>query len=312
MSHANSNEVIHPAIAAVAAAALGRVDPAGSRGPVSRGDQARLLAEIAATQGPAGLLLAGGHLDTVRGDPIVLALTNSNRPDVLLDKIDRLNRFLHSSHRHRVVASTDHSVELEHRSTSAVPPSPFESLFVCGLYLAMLTRIGCRDVTCAFPLASSGDRVVYRAGSIDGTVAIEQTGRWTIGWSGIDPVRALPGLDEVVLRDLPPDLTVWSVADRVAAVVRSDPSRRWRVADVATELAMSPRTLQRRLAGEASTFSGIVAATRIDVASTLLADPDRSITEVGYLTGFADTAHFSRAFRQATGRSPSGWRHDRA
>jgi AraC-like DNA-binding protein len=30
------------------------------------------------------------------------------------------------------------------------------------------------------------------------------------------------------------------------------------------------------------------------------------------VTGFADTAHFTRTFKQATGSTPSGWRTEHA
>lgn len=46
----------------------------------------------------------------------------------------------------------------------------------------------------------------------------------------------------------------------------------------------------------------------IDTAQELFNDPTRSITDIGYLTGFADTAHFSRTFKHASGLTPSDGR----
>lgn len=51
---------------------------------------------------------------------------------------------------------------------------------------------------------------------------------------------------------------------------------------------------------------------RIEYAARLLRDPNCSnlpIAEVAYRSGFADHAHFSRAFRQCYDVAPSEWRH---
>ncbi len=47
---------------------------------------------------------------------------------------------------------------------------------------------------------------------------------------------------------------------------------------------------------------------RLVEAKALMADPARPLAEIAQATGFADQAHFSRAFRQAFGLPPSTWR----
>lgn len=297
---------------AVAAAALGVAAPrAAADGSVALKVQARLLAELLDGQGPEGVLTAGRHLDVSSREPIVLALLTSEDPGVLLDKVDRLNRFLHSSHRHRLVHLDHGHAAIEHVSVRGAPPSSVESLFVCGLYLELLARIGCRGLGCAFPEAVSGALDVYRDGRPVGVPA-EGTGRWDIRWAAFEPTTSLPGLDDILLRDLPADLTDRSTGAWVEAVVRADLARTWRVGDVADRLATSPRTLQRHLGEEGRSFTSVVTAARVAAARDLLADPDRTVTDVGYLTGFADSAHFTRTFRRATGETPSAWRAHRA
>ena len=80
------------------------------------------------------------------------------------------------------------------------------------------------------------------------------------------------------------------------------------VAAVASELAMSNRTLQRRLSDEGATFRDVLAKTRRDLAMALLRDPERSVTTIGRRLGFSETAAFTRAFHRWTGHSPTAWR----
>jgi AraC-like DNA-binding protein len=71
---------------------------------------------------------------------------------------------------------------------------------------------------------------------------------------------------------------------------------------------MSPRTLQRRLGEEGTTFRQVLAGTRLQLAEALLADGDLPVTAVALRLGFSETAAFSRAFRRWTGESPSARR----
>ncbi|MCP5028810.1 MAG: helix-turn-helix transcriptional regulator, partial [Actinomycetia bacterium] len=66
--------------------------------------------------------------------------------------------------------------------------------------------------------------------------------------------------------------------------------------------------LQRHLREEGRAFTTILRSTRVAAAQDLLRDPTRTVTDVAYLTGFADTAHFTRTFKQAIGATPSAWR----
>lgn len=303
--------MLHPAIARIASAALGSESAPRRDQPVDRTRQAGVLEGILVRFGPDGLLGAGQHLDIVAGDPIVLALLNSDSPAVLLQKIERLNRYLHSHHRHRLLSSAPDHVELEHISMGTTEPTSVESLFVCGLYLELLSRIGCAGISCAFPDSETGARDVFHDGQ-PAEVPGEGTARWRIGWSSFEASRSLPDLDDLLLRHLPADLADRSISAQVEAVVRNDVSRGWKLASVASQLVVSPRTLQRRLRDEGRSFSQILRSTRVIAAQDLLGDPSRTVTEIGYVTGFADTAHFSRTFKDAVGATPTEWRRARA
>lgn len=298
----------------VAAAALHRLDPESDiprdDGPASRADQAELLARIVERGGPAALLTAGGHIEEVAPDPVVMVLLNSNSVDVLLDKISRLNRFLHSHHRQQVLTREPGSVAIEHVSLRGGAPSPYESLFVAGLNAGLITAIGGIDVSVAFP-RSPHSRVVMRNGAVVGEVPEVGTAVWDVRWGSFAARRPIPGLDELLASRLGPDLEVPPTTRSVRAIVTADPARRWTVAAAASELAMSPRTLQRRLNEESTTFQEEVVSTRIDEAQRMLDGEPASITEIAYRCGFADSAHFSRSFKSVLGATPSDWRDRR-
>lgn len=80
------------------------------------------------------------------------------------------------------------------------------------------------------------------------------------------------------------------------------------IGDVAKRLAMSARTLHRRLQAESTSFSAIVESLRRERAELLLADSTMSASQVAMLLGFAEPATFFRAFRRWTGMTPSAWR----
>ncbi|MBU2963104.1 helix-turn-helix domain-containing protein [Citreicella sp. C3M06] len=69
---------------------------------------------------------------------------------------------------------------------------------------------------------------------------------------------------------------------------------------------VSPRTLSRLFSPENTSPMRWLWKTRLDVAhQAILHNRGRSISDIAYDVGFADVSHFSRAFKQAFGRSPS-------
>ena len=83
-----------------------------------------------------------------------------------------------------------------------------------------------------------------------------------------------------------------------------------RMADVARRLAMSERTLHRRLAEKNLSFTSLVADTRRHVAVNLLRESSYPLTEVAFLTGFSDQSAFNRAFKRWTGHTPTTFRKE--
>jgi AraC-like DNA-binding protein len=77
---------------------------------------------------------------------------------------------------------------------------------------------------------------------------------------------------------------------------------------IAAELKMSDHTFQRRLAGEATSFTDLVDETRREVAQHHLANDRLSFGEIAYLLGYADQSTFFRASNRWFGESPGDYR----
>ncbi len=83
------------------------------------------------------------------------------------------------------------------------------------------------------------------------------------------------------------------------------------VAELARRLAMSERTLRRRLAAEGTSYRAITDEVREALARRYLTTTSLPVTEIAALLGYDDPANFRRAFRRWTGHSPAGCRNGR-
>ncbi len=81
---------------------------------------------------------------------------------------------------------------------------------------------------------------------------------------------------------------------------------------VATDLGLTPRSLQRKLADLDTSFLEQLNVLRRDVAIQRLEKGDGSISEIAFAVGFSDPASFSRAFKRWTGKPPGKWADEQA
>lgn len=84
--------------------------------------------------------------------------------------------------------------------------------------------------------------------------------------------------------------------------------RRPALQDVALELGVSARTLQRRLTDAGLTFQQLVEETRRELARHYLKQRAVELNEVAFLLGFQDANSFFRAFQFWEGATPGEWR----
>lgn len=99
------------------------------------------------------------------------------------------------------------------------------------------------------------------------------------------------------------------LSDRVCAeLLRSARVGLPSLEQVARTLGIGPRTLQRQLREEGTTYAEIIEDARENLASEYLTDDRLSISEIAYLLGFSEPSAFSRAFKRWTRKTPQEFR----
>ena len=80
------------------------------------------------------------------------------------------------------------------------------------------------------------------------------------------------------------------------------------IQDLARELHLSTRSLQRRLTEQGITFQRLLDEARRELARHYLIHSSRELNETAYLLGYEDANSFFRAFHNWEGTSPAQWR----
>jgi AraC-like DNA-binding protein len=80
------------------------------------------------------------------------------------------------------------------------------------------------------------------------------------------------------------------------------------IQDLARELHLSTRTLQRRLTKEGITFQRLLLEARRELARHYLLHSSLELNQTAYLLGYEDATSFFRAFHHWEGTSPGQWR----
>jgi AraC-like DNA-binding protein len=79
--------------------------------------------------------------------------------------------------------------------------------------------------------------------------------------------------------------------------------------DMASEVNMSTKTLERRLTERGATFSKLLEDIRCDLAKRYLVDTDFRLEQIAYLVGYSEPAVLVRAFKRWTKTTPMQYRN---
>jgi AraC-like DNA-binding protein len=114
-------------------------------------------------------------------------------------------------------------------------------------------------------------------------------------------------LDKALAESAQPAST--SMSARVRRMLTDDLGQTKLTAEsVAKTLAMSRRTLTRRLAEEGTSFREVLDEVRADLARALLQDRSLSIADVAFFLQYSEPTAFHRSFRRWTGQTPQQYR----
>ena len=144
-------------------------------------------------------------------------------------------------------------------------------------------------------------------------VAVTKGPAWAVAFSAQDATRPFLTANDRMWSFFEPELrrrlseleAGTTAEERVrASLLERLPTGVGSMGAVAHDLAMSTRTLQRRLRDEGTTFQGVLNYTRESLARHYLAESDMPAGEIAFLLGYEDTRSFYRAFRAWTGKTP--------
>lgn len=265
----------------------------GARVPLV--DKRRLMDALLQRHGAEAVLRIGEAVHDARDEPVLVALTLARDPAELVARWQRLERFIHSRHRVRVEAGGPGRLQLRHVSlVAAEPPTVAEDLLVLGVLVALIDRQGTVDLQ-----ARVGARGWLRRtkGRWQAVGPAGPSSGWRLQW------RAMPAAAPSAA---PAAATDWASA--AALPLQADLGRPWSLAMLAAELHCAPRSLQRHLAEQGSSFVALLRQLRLAQAARLLAETSTAPAAIGYLCGFADQAHFTREFKRHCALTPLRYR----
>lgn len=266
-----------------------------------------LLSRVAATHGLVPLMEVGRGLSRLPPDPVIAALTRATDPHDALARWQRLEGFLHS--RHRIVieeAGNLHAVLRHAGPEGATPPQQGEDALILGVMAELCRVVGAADLHISMIAPGGTECEVFDGDHFaePPSLGAGETGLWRFVWTGVEP----PSGDHTP--EVPPcnRAEPSQVAAMVAGAVSADLGRAWSLPALAQMLALSERTLQRRLADAGANLSALVRSARVQAAGRLLIGTNHSLARIGFACGFADQPHFTNLFRRHTAMTPAAYR----
>lgn len=252
----------------------------------------KLVAKTVARHGTGVLLNIGQFLSKAEDTPVVTVLRQSHDAAVTAEKWMRMERYYHADCRTVIDSKTPGRWTCQ-RKTTGQPATFGENCLMAGLLFGLLSEIG--HTPRSIDIAG---QTLRPAEFTQARFALGETGHvFSVHWSVRSEINA------------PQALPVQGrLSDRLADLLAGDPGRSWRIDDAARPLALSRRSLQRRLADEGRSFSSTLRRARLREAARLLSTTNTGLADIGYCCGYADQAHFQRDFRRVVNVTPRQFR----
>ncbi len=255
-----------------------------------------LLEGIVSKAGVDFLLQQDAGVEYYKNNPCLAALLYQATPENLLQRWQRLERYIHSEHYMNIISSTSNSFIVEHKSQNHIPPTLAEDMAVMGVLKSLLKQAGAVQVQ----LDAVAEPLMLADGSVKPCAWQFQWQRWLL----VPPEHSsLPNTaEEQLYASFPTEL------QHVARAIGFDDLFSPRLPQIAGRLHLSSRSLQRKLLQHGATFSKLVQRNRLLKSSYYLLQSDIPLPEIGFLSGFSDQSHFCRVFKANIGMSPQVYR----
>jgi AraC-like DNA-binding protein len=244
------------------------------------------------------------------------AMLASNTLRTALERVDRYHRFL-SDERFIKLTETEEGLTFTLVFTHKKRDIPARNDAIMAVTMSMCRVNYIEDlapVSVAFthpkPSCSAKFYEYFRS-----PVVFEApTNSLTLPLEAVD--KSLPGsnpqlaeLNDKVMIEYLAQLDHELITEKVKAIIIDHlPSGNVTDENVARELYMSSRNLQRQLQSAGTTFNTLLNEIRQDLAQKYLRDQDTSMTEIAFLLGFSESSAFSRAFKRWIGVTPTQYR----
>lgn len=213
--------------------------------------------------------------------------------------------------------ATDETLVIGWRWNDPTIQSPRLMMAIELVFLTQLVRIATRRmviplrVTCPVELAPGAEFRDFFG------VAPVRDAQLSITFSTRDALRPFVTENETLWASFAPELrrhmrvldASLSMAERTESVLLACLSSGEAIVErAARRLGVSPRTLQRRLADEGTTFRDTLRGARRRLALHYLERTALPYDEIAFLLGFTDTSSFFRAFHEWSGATPGSVR----
>jgi AraC-like DNA-binding protein len=271
-------------------------------------DAKRALLMHAISQGGVQCLVQLGRgVHHFADEPTHRAMTSASSPMELLQRWQRLEKYIHSLHRVELVNSEENQVGLVHRSKRiGTEPALTESLVVVGVLASLLEAMGAKGVTVHKKSIPVYPQLLERDVAARGLN--DPNSAWVFEWTSVE--KSTEGLADSAPSHFF-DASDWPhVAKQVGNACVKDLISAPTVAVIAQKLATSPRSLQRRLSESGLSYSQLLGESRRRMAAWRLIATTTSLSEVGFFSGYSDQAHFTRDFRSRVGLTPAQYRRE--
>jgi AraC-like DNA-binding protein len=238
----------------------------------------------------------------------------------LLTALSRLSRYKPLVGPLRLDVEEEHDEVVVHlRWPEPVPKAPPTLAAAELLFSVCLARMGTRERICPKRVTMKEPPPRREAYESFAGVPIRRGEGYTVAFARADATRPFLSSNDALWAVFEPELrrrlaeldASATTRERVrATLLEGLPGGDVAMESVARRLALSKRTLQRRLEDEGTSYQEVLRETRVALACHYLERTAVPLGEISFLLGFEETSSFFRAFSNWTGRTPDTVRRE--